>query len=113
MGKSNLSNGYIVFDWMVERLGMPRVATQLYAIIFDASMSGKRAALFSSAEAATLCKSTPQTVVVNLHKLKDVGLLSSLSFCGRRWKATIDTDVLVRNHIEGFKAKEYRNKEEE
>lgn len=103
MGKSNISNGYIVFDWMTEKLGLSKTATLLYAIIFDASMQGKRAALFSTREAAAFCKASPQTITANLHLLHETGLLDSLVYCGRRWKATVNTKTLEDHHIGWFR----------
>ena len=92
--KGNLSNGFTVMDWMNTRLGLTPIQTSIFACLYDASMHGKRPALFSTVELATLCNVGDWCILQNVRLLQDIGLLKNRKRIGRGWSVEIDTDTL-------------------
>lgn len=98
--KGNIGNGYIVFDWMTRRLGLSPSATHVYACLYDASGHGTRNAIFSPYEIATICGLSDWTARKSVRQLDEMGFIHIVEKRHGRWVATIDTEVLERNHIE-------------
>ena len=95
----NIGNGYIVFDWMVKRLGLTRSETQVYAVLFDASGSGKRPAVFRIRDIVEMTKISASTVWKSLRTLSQEGLIYQIDYNRPFYRYKINRGILENNHI--------------
>lgn len=96
----NIGNGYIVFDWMVKRLGLTRSETLVYAVLFDAAGGGKRPAVFRLQDIGDMTKLSASTITKALQVLSDEGLIYQVSHDQPFYRYAICKSILKDNHIQ-------------